>query len=107
MAHFELGGGETSAAQRHRMVEEIWYILEGLGQMWRKQDNSEGTIIDLRAGMSLTIPPDTSFQFHNTGRAPLAAIGVTMPPCPGPDEAVPVEGLWERSSEVTPHFASR
>jgi mannose-6-phosphate isomerase-like protein (cupin superfamily) len=94
MAHFELGEGAISAAQQHRTVEEVWYILEGLGQMWRKQEGVDGKIIDLRSGVSMTIPPRTSFQFRNTGRAPLAAIGVTMPPWPGPDEAVAVEGIW-------------
>ena len=31
---------------------------------------------------------------RNTGRLPLAAIGVAMPPWPGPDEAIRVDGPW-------------
>ena len=95
MAHFELGAGEISIAQRHRTVEEIWYVLEGLGQMWLQQAGGSGRVIDMRPGVSLKIPPDARFQFRNTGRVPLAAIGVTMPPWPGPDEAVQVDGAWE------------
>jgi len=34
MAHFELGAGRVSRAVAHRSVEEIWYILNGNGQMW-------------------------------------------------------------------------
>ena len=43
--------------------------------------------------------PSTSrraqFQFRNDGDERLEAIGVTMPPCPGADEAFQVEGIWE------------
>jgi mannose-6-phosphate isomerase-like protein (cupin superfamily) len=94
MAHFELGVGETSVAQRHRTVEEIWFVTEGLGEMWREPPDRPSRRIELRPGVSLTIPVGTRFQFRNTGRVPLAAIGVTMPPWPGPDEAVEVEGPW-------------
>jgi mannose-6-phosphate isomerase-like protein (cupin superfamily) len=95
MAHFELGVGETSIAQRHRTVEEIWFIVDGLGQMCRDAPDGPAGVIDLRPGVSLTIPIGTRFQFRNTGRTPLAAVGVTMPPWPGPDEAVEVEGAWD------------
>ena len=40
--------------------------------------------------MCLTIPLGTHFQFRSLGPGPLAAVAVTMPPWPGPDEAVPV-----------------
>jgi mannose-6-phosphate isomerase-like protein (cupin superfamily) len=95
MAHFELGAGETSIAQRHRTVEEIWFVLEGLGQMWRDPIDGPARVIDMRPGVSLAIPVGTHFQFRNTGRVPLTVIGVTMPPWPGPQEAVEVDGVWE------------
>jgi mannose-6-phosphate isomerase-like protein (cupin superfamily) len=94
MAHFELGVGEVSRAQRHRTVSEIWYVLRGLGRMWRQQEGPDAREIDLRPGMALTIPVGTSFQFRNTGREPLAAIGVTMPPWPGEGEAMDAHGPW-------------
>jgi mannose-6-phosphate isomerase-like protein (cupin superfamily) len=94
MAHFELGPGEVSRAQRHRRVEEIWYVVQGLGRMWRHQEGLEPREIDLRPGVALTIPVGTSFQFRNTGREPLAAIGVTMPPWPGEGEAIGADGPW-------------
>jgi hypothetical protein len=50
--------------------------------------------IDLRPGTALTIPVGTAFQFRNTGFEPLAAVGVTMPPWPGEDEAMDVAGPW-------------
>lgn len=94
MAHFELGAEEVSIAQQHRTVSEIWYVLSGLGAMWRQAATGETTEIDLRAGVALTIPVGTRFQFRNTGRVPLEAIGVTMPPWPGEQEALAVEGPW-------------
>lgn len=93
MAHFELGPNEVSKAVTHRTVEEIWYFLTGRGQMWRKQ-NDESAIVDVFAGVCITIPVGTHFQFRSCGFEPLAAIGVTMPPWPGESEAVMVEGVW-------------
>jgi len=94
MAHFELAVGETSIAQRHRTVEEIWFVTEGLGEMWREPSDGPARLAELRPGVSLTIPVGTRFQFRNTGRVPLGAIGVTMPPWPGATEAVEVDGPW-------------
>jgi mannose-6-phosphate isomerase-like protein (cupin superfamily) len=93
MAHFELGPNQVSTAVTHRTVEEIWYCLSGRGQMWRKRgDRNE--IVDLYAGVSLTIPLGTHFQFRTVGSDSLAAIGVTMPPWPGVGEAIVVDGVW-------------
>jgi mannose-6-phosphate isomerase-like protein (cupin superfamily) len=43
-------------------------------------------------GTSLSIPVGTTFQFRNTGPGTLAAVGVTMPPWPGPGEAELMDG---------------
>lgn len=91
MAHFELGPGRVSKATRHKTVEEIWYFVGGRGEMWRRQGDRE-EIVQVDPGVCLTIPVGTEFQFRSFGYEPLAAIGVTMPPWPGPDEAVMVAG---------------
>lgn len=93
MAHFQLGPDQASTAVTHRTVEEIWYFLSGRGQMWRKQ-GERSEIVDVYAGVSVTIPLGTHFQFRTVGSEALAAVGVTMPPWPGDGEAVPVEGVW-------------
>ena len=93
MAHFELGAGQTSAAVAHRTVEEIWYILSGHGEMWRKQGDRE-EVVPLEAGVCVSIPTGTEFQFRCLDEEPLAAIGATMPPWPGPQEAYEVTGKW-------------
>src|SRR2546423_8570654 len=93
MAHFELGPGETSIAVVHRTIEEIWYFLRGRGEMWRRSGERE-EIVAVGSDVCLTIPVGTRFQFRSFGPEPLSAIGVTMPPWPGPDEAVATDGPW-------------
>jgi mannose-6-phosphate isomerase-like protein (cupin superfamily) len=91
MAHFELGAGRVSRAIEHRTVSEIWFVLAGRGEMWRRTGAVE-TIVVMEAGVCLAIPVGTRFQFRTIGEEPLAAVGVTMPPWPGDDEAIPVDG---------------
>lgn len=93
MAHFSLPVGQVSQAVAHHTVEEIWFIVSGRGEMWRKSGDVE-TTVSLSAGLSLTIPVGTHFQFRNTGSEPLNAVGVTMPPWPGMNEAYSVTGKW-------------
>ena len=93
MAHFELAPGTTSVAVTHRTVEGIWYILKGHGEMWRKQGDRE-EVVTLEPNLCITIPLGTHFQFRAIGDEPLAVVAVTMPPWPGPDEAILVKGKW-------------
>ncbi|HEV8420978.1 MAG TPA: cupin domain-containing protein [Actinomycetota bacterium] len=93
MAHFELGPGRTSVAVAHRTVEEIWYVLGGRGEMWRRQDGRD-EVVPMEPGVCLTIPVGTRFQFRAFGYQPLAAIGITMGPWPGQGEAYEVDGNW-------------
>jgi len=92
-AHFELTPGKISKAVAHRTVEEIWYCLGGRGEMWRKMGLQE-EIVAIEAGVCLTIPLGTSFQFRSFGGEPLAVVVVQMPPWPGKDEASEVAGKW-------------
>ena len=94
MAHFELKAGATSRAVSHRTVEEVWFIVSGRGEMWRKQGQRE-EVVSLEPGVCLTIPLGTHFQFRASSTEAVAAVGVTMPPWPGEKEAVPVSGLWQ------------
>ena len=94
MAHFRLEPGQTSIAVAHRSVEELWYVVSGHGEMWRRQTGQEETV-QLSPGSCLSIPAGTAFQVRATGDEPLAAVAVTMPPWPGDGEAYPVEGIWQ------------
>jgi mannose-6-phosphate isomerase-like protein (cupin superfamily) len=96
MAHFELAPGRTSKAVTHRTVEEIWFVVAGRGEMWRRQGERE-ELVTLERGVCLTIPLGTQFQFRATGAEPLGAIAITMPPWPGEGEAREVRGPWPTS----------
>ena len=94
VVHCSLPVGAVSTPVRHRTVEEVWVFLSGEGQVWRKQGARE-LVLDARAGVSLTIPLGTQFQFRNTGDVPLEFIIATTPPWPGADEAVVLDaGRW-------------
>jgi mannose-6-phosphate isomerase-like protein (cupin superfamily) len=79
MAHFALGPRQVSKPIAHKTIEEIWYFIGGRGRMWRRLGDSE-EIVDVFAGVSITIPTGTHFQFRSDCDHALEAIGVTMPP---------------------------
>ena len=93
MAHFELPAGQTSVAEAHHTVEEIWYFLSGRGEMWRKQGERE-EVVPVEPGVCISIPVGCEFQWRSISDEPLAALGVTMPPWPGGQEAYAVKGMW-------------
>ncbi len=93
MAEFELAPGQVSTAVTHRTVAEIWYVLRGRGEIWRRQGARED-VATLEPGLCLTVPVGTHFQFRALGDAALTVLGITMPPWPGAGEATPVAGPW-------------
>ena len=96
MAQFSLSAGKVSVAVCHHTVEELWYFTGGRGRLWRKSKTAEETI-DVCSGISISIPVGTHFQFRCDSLEPLQAVGVTMPPWPGIEEAFLVSGIWKAS----------
>jgi mannose-6-phosphate isomerase-like protein (cupin superfamily) len=96
-AHCTLQPRRTSLAVSHRSVDEIWYFFGGEGEVWRRQGGCE-EVVEVGAGVCLTIPQGTHFQFRNTGGEPLRFLIATIPPWPGDQEAVGVVGRWKPSS---------
>jgi mannose-6-phosphate isomerase-like protein (cupin superfamily) len=97
MAHFELAAGRVAKAVTHRSVDELWFVLAGRGQMWRRQGARE-EVVALEPGLCLSIPQGTHFQFRASATEAVSAVAITMPPWPGESEAAPVEGPWPASS---------
>ena len=75
MAQFELAPGAVSTAVRHRTVEEIWYVVSGWGSVWRRLGDDE-QIVDLDAGICVTIPVETEFQFRCDSDSPLRIVAI-------------------------------
>ena len=94
MAHFRLSPGSVSRAVVHGTVEEIWFFVAGRGEMWRHDGEREETVA-VAAGISISLPVGTRFQFRAAPDSHLEAVGVTMPPWPGAHEAAFVDGVWE------------
>jgi mannose-6-phosphate isomerase-like protein (cupin superfamily) len=96
-AIFTLSPGAVARPIMHRTVDEIWYVLAGAGRIWR-QLGAEEDITELSPGISITIPTGTRFQFRCDGPEPLSILGATIPPWPGDDEAIFVDGAWDSTA---------
>ena len=86
-----LDAGQVSRPVRHRSVEELWYVLEGSGRVWRcppDQDAAGVEPVEVGPGDALVISTGWSFQF-TAGESALTFLCFTSPPWPGEDEAQP------------------
>lgn len=93
IAHCTLHKDKISKAVIHRTVSEIWHIISGNGEIWRKNNDNE-SITPLSAGITIDIPLGTEFQYRSIG-SDLVFICITMPPWTGSDEAMYVKnGAW-------------
>jgi mannose-6-phosphate isomerase-like protein (cupin superfamily) len=94
LVEVRLATGQVSRPVWHRQVEEIWYVLEGRGQVWRCPPDADPTAVaptPVGPGDALTIPTGWRFQFRAAAEEPLRFLCFTSPPWPGPDEAHPAE----------------
>lgn len=94
MIHATVPPGQINRATIHETVSEFWHVLEGSGEIWRK-DETEERFTALVPGVSVDIPLGTAFQYRNVGAGPLKFICISMPPWPGDHEASPLTGPWE------------
>ena len=92
-----LGPGQVSRPVWHRTVEEVWYVLEGVGRVWRCPPDSENPDptsfqpVDVGPGDALAIPTGWRFQFSAGPETPLRFLCHTTPPWLGDGEAVPAQ----------------
>ncbi len=96
MIHSTVPPHQTNRATVHATVSEFWYVLEGVGEIWRR-DETEERVTALVPGVSLDIPVGTAFQYRNTGDTALKFICISMPSWPGDHEASHLIGVWEPS----------
>lgn len=78
--------GGVSRPVRHRTVEEIWYVLSGIGEVW-----VDGAIERIEAGSTVVVATGAPFQFRTLGDEPMRFLCYTSPPWPGDDEAIAVD----------------
>ena len=96
MCEVSLPPGGVSIPVRHRTVQEIWYVLEGEGEVCRQAPDGQALTVRVTPGSALTIPLDCRFQFRTTGSAALRFLCITTPPWPGEQKAIvePDAGVW-------------
>ena len=93
MIHSTVPPRQTNKATVHATVSELWYVLEGHGEIWR-QDGKESSVTVLVPGTAIDIPVGTAFQYRNVSDEELKFICIAMPPWPGESEAAYVQGIW-------------
>ena len=96
MIHSTVPPGQINRAVVHATVNEFWYILEGHGEIWRR-DHEQERVTALVPGVSIDIPVGTAFQYRNAGTDLFKFICVTMPKWPGAQESTYIEGIWKPS----------
>jgi mannose-6-phosphate isomerase-like protein (cupin superfamily) len=89
--------GQVSSPVFHQTTDEIWYVLDGKGEVWRS-NGSEAETTQVEAGTCLTIPAETRFQSRATGNFPLHALAGVFPWSFDATEAPSAEGVWEATS---------
>lgn len=89
-------------ACRFRTIEEYWYVLSGEGEVWRKATDGRESITRLVPGVCIDISLGTAFQYRCTGDVPLVFTCTALPPWPGDDEALIMDGPWTPSAGAEP-----
>jgi mannose-6-phosphate isomerase-like protein (cupin superfamily) len=92
--HSTVPPGMVGRACRFRTIDEYWYVLSGEGEIWRRARDGIESITPLIAGVCIDIPLGTAFQYRCIGDVPLVFICTALPPWPGDDEAVIMDGPW-------------
>lgn len=87
LVEVRLAAGAISRPIRHRTVEEIWFVLEGRGEVW-----CAGRRVAVEPGSRLVIATGAPFQFRALPEGQLRFLCFTSPPWPGPHEAETVAG---------------
>jgi len=67
--------GESMKAHIHTIPEEIYYVLEGEGEMVLGDKT-----VPIKAGMAIYIPPNIIHAPKNTGKKPLVIAFIHSPP---------------------------
>lgn len=94
MVEVTLPAGQVSRPVWHQNVEEVWYVLQGQGEVWRCPPDTDPAFyaaVAVKPGDSLVIPPRWRFQFSASDSEELRFLCFTVPPWPGDDEAQPAE----------------
>ena len=94
MIHSTVPPGMVGRACHFRTIDEYWYVLSGEGEIWRRAPDGQESITRLTPGVCVDIPRGTAFQYRCTANVALVCTVTALPPWPGDEEAVIVDGPW-------------
>ena len=94
MIHSTVLPGMVGRACHFRTIDEYWYVLSGEGEIWRRAPDGQESITRLTPGVCVDIPRGTAFQYRCTANVALVCTVTALPPWPGDEEAVIVDGPW-------------
>lgn len=57
LIHSTVPPGMIGRACHFRTIDEYWYVLSGLGDIWRRGPDGTETVTELRPGVCVDIPP--------------------------------------------------
>jgi mannose-6-phosphate isomerase-like protein (cupin superfamily) len=107
MIHSTVPPGMVGRACHFRTIDEYWYVLSGEGEIWRRAPDGHESTARLIPGVCVDIPLGTAFQYRCTGSVPLVFTCTALPPWPGDDEAVIVDGPWVPCVDSEPGASTR
>ena len=102
MIHSTVPPGMVGRACCFRTIDEYWFVLAGAGELWRRAPDGRESLTRLVPGVTVDIPLGTSFQYRCTGDEALVFTCTAMPPWPGDEEALIVDGPWEPHPDQEP-----
>jgi mannose-6-phosphate isomerase-like protein (cupin superfamily) len=92
--------GQITECIQHKTVEEIWYILEGEGELfWKNPRTLRKGVLILRPGTVAKLSTGLHFQYRDTGSSSSSSLKflcITTPPWPGSQEATQVDKYWSK-----------
>lgn len=74
-----LSPGKGHTRHNHPGVEEILYIISGVGRQMVEDDQGKPIYQEVREGMMVHIPADVYHETINTGWAPLTLLAIYAP----------------------------
>ncbi|HMN97975.1 MAG TPA: cupin domain-containing protein [Miltoncostaeaceae bacterium] len=75
LAEATIGAGESTTRHHHRMSEEIYYLVEGTGEM-----ELDGAVATVGPGDAILIPPGSWHAIRATGDGPVRLLCCCSPP---------------------------
>lgn len=67
--------GKSSTRHYHKRMEEIYYIVDGIGRMWLGDSEHE-----VMGGSAIFIPINVPHHIENLGQTPLKLVSIDTPP---------------------------